>query len=73
MEEVNNPGCLEFMTLDSEFDFSTARIFFAKGKVMAKALGLTPEEEHCTGIHKLAKVRLSLAQFFKSWASNEIE
>ncbi|KAF7768228.1 hypothetical protein Agabi119p4_7471 [Agaricus bisporus var. burnettii] len=33
----------------------TARIFFGKGKVMAKALGLTPEEERCTGIHKLAK------------------
>lgn len=33
----------------------TARIFFAKGKVVAKALGTTPEEEHRDGIHKLAK------------------
>lgn len=43
---------------------STARIFFAKGKVMAKALGTTPEEEHRLGIHKLAKVRLTLRQKF---------
>ncbi|KAF8919501.1 ribosomal protein L10-domain-containing protein [Mucidula mucida] len=33
----------------------TARIFFGRGAVMAKALGLTPEEEHKQGIHKLAK------------------
>ncbi|KAG6814241.1 hypothetical protein H0H92_015356 [Tricholoma furcatifolium] len=33
----------------------SARIFFGRGAVMAKALGLTPEEEHRTGIHKLAK------------------
>ncbi|KAJ7147075.1 ribosomal protein L10-domain-containing protein [Mycena crocata] len=33
----------------------TARIFFGRSAVMAKALGTTPEEEHRLGIHKLAK------------------
>ncbi|KAF5382716.1 hypothetical protein D9615_002914 [Tricholomella constricta] len=33
----------------------SARIFLGRGAVMAKALGLTPEEEHRAGIHKLAK------------------
>lgn len=41
---------------------SSARIFFGRSAVMAKALGTTPEEEHRLGLHKLAKVRsLSLA------------
>ena len=34
---------------------SSARIFFGRGAVMAKALGTTPEEEHRPGLHKLAK------------------
>ncbi|KAJ7796137.1 ribosomal protein L10-domain-containing protein [Mycena olivaceomarginata] len=34
---------------------NTARIFFGRSAVMAKALGTTPEEEHRMGIHKLAK------------------
>ncbi|KAJ6585137.1 ribosomal protein L10-domain-containing protein [Mycena capillaripes] len=33
----------------------SARIFFGRSAVMAKALGTTPEEEHRTGIHNLAK------------------
>jgi hypothetical protein len=33
---------------------------------MAKALGLTPEEERCTGIHKLAKVSAKNQSFFVS-------
>ncbi|KAG7088323.1 hypothetical protein E1B28_012332 [Marasmius oreades] len=33
----------------------TARIFFSRSALMAKALGTTPEEEHRMGIHKLAK------------------
>ncbi|TFK40525.1 ribosomal protein L10-domain-containing protein [Crucibulum laeve] len=33
----------------------SARIFFGRGAVMAKALGTTPEEEHRDGIYKLAK------------------
>ncbi|KAJ3987917.1 ribosomal protein L10-domain-containing protein [Lentinula detonsa] len=33
----------------------SARIFFSRSALLAKALGTTPEEEHCTGIHKLAK------------------
>ncbi|KAG5638712.1 hypothetical protein H0H81_010694 [Sphagnurus paluster] len=32
----------------------SARIFFGRGAVMAKALGATPEEEHRAGLHKLA-------------------
>jgi hypothetical protein len=38
---------------------STARMFFGRGAVMAKALGTTPEEEHRTGLHHLAKVRVT--------------
>ncbi|KAK7048492.1 ribosome assembly factor mrt4 [Favolaschia claudopus] len=33
----------------------TARIFFGRSAVMAKALGTTPEEEHRLGLHQLAK------------------
>ncbi|KAG6377062.1 hypothetical protein JVT61DRAFT_1112 [Boletus reticuloceps] len=33
----------------------SARIFFGRAAVMAKALGNTPEEEHRPGLHKLAK------------------
>lgn len=41
----------------SQKPLSTARIFFGRGAVMAKALGTTPAEEHRPGLHKLAKVR----------------
>jgi len=33
----------------------SARIFFGRSAVMAKALGTTPEEEHRPGLHRLAK------------------
>jgi len=33
----------------------SARIFFGRGAVMAKALGTTPEEEYRLGLHRLAK------------------
>ena len=36
---------------------SSARIFFGRGAVMAKALGTTPEAEHKMGLHKIAQVR----------------
>lgn len=36
---------------------SSARLFFGRGAVMAKALGTTPEEEHKLGLHKIAQVR----------------
>jgi mRNA turnover protein 4 len=39
------------------FAVSSARIFFGRGAVMAKALGTTPEEEHRLGLSKLATVR----------------
>jgi hypothetical protein len=35
----------------------TGRFYFGKGKVMAKALGETPETEHADGLSQLAKVR----------------
>ena len=34
----------------------TGRFYFGKGKVMAKALGETPETEHADGLSQLAKV-----------------
>lgn len=34
----------------------TGRMFFGKGRVMAKALGLNEGEEYKEGLHKLAKV-----------------
>ena len=36
---------------------TTGRFFFGKGKVMAKALGLTLESEYQEGLSLLAKVR----------------
>jgi len=33
----------------------SARIFFGRGAVMAKALGTSPEEEHKLGMHQLAQ------------------
>ncbi|KIK16005.1 hypothetical protein PISMIDRAFT_279695 [Pisolithus microcarpus 441] len=33
----------------------SARIFFGRAAVMAKALGTTPEEEHRSGLHKLSQ------------------
>lgn len=33
----------------------SARIFFGRATVMAKALGTTPEEEHRPGLHKLSQ------------------
>lgn len=34
----------------------SGRFYFGKGKVMAKALGETPETEHADGLSKLSKV-----------------
>jgi len=42
------------------YQSSSARIFFGRGAVMAKALGTTPEEEHKLGLSKLATVRSDL-------------
>ena len=36
----------------------SGRFFFGKGKVMAKALGETPETEHQEGLHRLASVSI---------------
>lgn len=44
-------------TMGLKFVASSARIFFGRGAVMAKALGTTPEEEHRLGLSKLSTVR----------------
>lgn len=54
------PPCSKFLCS------SSARIFFGRSAVMAKALGTTPEEEHRMGIHKLAKVRASFSKLQKA-------
>ncbi|PVI01450.1 mRNA turnover protein-like protein 4 [Periconia macrospinosa] len=36
-------------------EFSDCRLFFGKTKVMAKALGLTPADEHLTNLSQLSK------------------
>jgi len=50
---VSNMRNTYLKELRSEFDDS--RLFFAKTKIMAKALGLTPDSEHLPGLHKLTK------------------
>ncbi|KAI0771215.1 mRNA turnover protein 4-like protein [Trametes elegans] len=52
----------------------TARIFFGRGAVMAKALGMTPEEEHRPGMHKLAKqIKGQVGLFFTDSPPSEVE
>ncbi|KAI0632406.1 mRNA turnover protein 4-like protein [Trametes polyzona] len=51
----------------------TARIFFGRGAVMAKALGTTPEEEHRPGLHKLAKqIKGQVGLFFTNSPPAEV-
>ncbi|KAJ7134736.1 ribosomal protein L10-domain-containing protein [Mycena epipterygia] len=51
----------------------TARIFFGRSAVMAKALGTTPEEEHRLGIHKLAKqIQGQVGVLFTDTEPNEV-
>ncbi|KAJ7288219.1 ribosomal protein L10-domain-containing protein [Mycena rebaudengoi] len=51
----------------------TARIFFGRSAVMAKALGITPEEEHRTGIHKLGKqIQGQVGVFFTDTEPDEV-
>ena len=38
----------------------TGRMFFGKGRVMQKALGLSGEDEYKEGLHLLAEVRLTV-------------
>ncbi|KAF7320077.1 Ribosome assembly factor mrt4 [Mycena kentingensis (nom. inval.)] len=52
---------------------STARIFFGRSAVMAKALGTTPEEECRMGIHKLAKqIQGQVGLFFTDSEPDEV-
>lgn len=37
--------------------FRTGRLFFGRNKVMAKALGTTPEDEYKEGLSKVSAVR----------------
>lgn len=41
-------------------DFKDSRFFFGKNRVMAKALGTTPEEEYKDGLSGIAKVKFFL-------------
>ncbi|RPD62731.1 mRNA turnover protein 4-like protein [Lentinus tigrinus ALCF2SS1-7] len=51
----------------------TARIFFGRGAVMAKALGTTPEEEHRPGLHKLAsQIKGQVGLFFTDSPPQEV-
>ncbi|KAJ6563538.1 ribosomal protein L10-domain-containing protein [Mycena sp. CBHHK59/15] len=51
----------------------TARIFFGRSAVMAKALGATPEEEHRLGIHKLGKqIQGQVGIFFTDTEPDEV-
>ncbi|KAF7306520.1 Ribosome assembly factor mrt4 [Mycena indigotica] len=51
----------------------TARIFFGRSAVMAKALGATPEEEHRMGISKLAKqIQGQVGLFFTDSEPDEV-
>ncbi|EGN98330.1 hypothetical protein SERLA73DRAFT_183279 [Serpula lacrymans var. lacrymans S7.3] len=51
----------------------TARIFFGRGAVMAKALGTTLEEEHREGLHKLAKqIKGQVGLFFTDSEPQEV-
>lgn len=40
-------------------EFKDSRFFFGKNRVMAKALGTTPEEEYKEGLSAIAKVSLT--------------
>ncbi|KAI0357474.1 mRNA turnover protein 4-like protein [Trametes cingulata] len=51
----------------------TARIFFGRGAVMAKALGTTPEQEHRPGLHKLAQqIKGQVGLFFTDSPPTEV-
>lgn len=51
----------------------SARMFFGRGAVMAKALGMTPEEEHRLGLHKLAKqIKGQVGLFFTDTPPAEV-
>lgn len=48
----------------------TGRFYFGKGKVMAKALGITPETEHADQLSLLAKVSTSFLSLTRSRAND---
>ncbi|KAG2361483.1 hypothetical protein BDR07DRAFT_43152 [Suillus spraguei] len=51
----------------------SARIFFGRGAVMAKALGTTMEEEHRMGLHKLAQqIKGQVGLFFTNSEPQEV-
>ncbi|EDR13703.1 uncharacterized protein LACBIDRAFT_308977 [Laccaria bicolor S238N-H82] len=51
----------------------SARMFFGRGAVMAKALGTTLEEEHRVGLHKLAKqIKGQVGLFFTDTEPQEV-
>lgn len=54
-------------------EFSDCRLFFGKTKVMAKALGLTPADEHLTNLSQLSKYLVgNVGLFFTNREPQEI-
>jgi len=50
----------------------TGRLFFGRVRVMALALGTTPEREHAPGLHKISKhLHNQVGLFFTSWDTQE--
>lgn len=56
MERVGLPCFMLSSHLTLYSVHSSARLYFGRGALMAKALGTTPEEEHRPGLAPLARV-----------------
>jgi hypothetical protein len=56
MERAGLPCFMLSTHLTLYYVHSSARLYFGRGALMAKALGTTPEEEHRPGLAPLARV-----------------
>lgn len=54
IEKEDDAELQNYKRLAEEYKLPKGRLFFGKTKVMAKALGLTPEEEHLPNLSKLS-------------------
>ena len=57
-KEGRKKACYLVITESNELMRSGGRLFFGKTKVMAKALGLSLEDEYRDGLHTLSKVTI---------------
>lgn len=55
IEKEDDVEVENFKRLAEQYNLPKGRLFFGKTKVMAKALGTTPEEEHLPNLSKLSK------------------